>query len=85
MAKTLETELVSMVEPRPAKPTVAFVDEYYQFYKSLSAEVRSFEAFKFLHLGMISDIKRKPLPAIAKAVELDNHQGFSQIQLVASS
>lgn len=30
-----------------------------------------FEAFKFLHLGLISEIKRKSLPAIAKAVEVD--------------
>lgn len=39
-------------------------------------EVRSFEAFKFLHLGMISDIKRKSLPAIARVVGLENHQGL---------
>lgn len=37
-------------------------------------EVRSFEAFKFLHLGMISDIPRKSLPAIARAVGLPNDQ-----------
>lgn len=30
----------------------------------------------FLHLGMISDIKRKSLPAIAKAVGLDNPQSL---------
>lgn len=65
-----------MVEPRPARPSVAFVDEYCQFYRSLFPEVRSFEAFKYLHLGMISDIKRKSLPAIAKVVGLDNHQGL---------
>jgi len=33
-----------MVEPRPAKPTVKFVDEYCQWYQPLFAEVRSFEA-----------------------------------------
>jgi len=38
-----------MVEPRPAKPTVKFVDEYCQWYQPLFAEV-SFEAFKQLHL-----------------------------------
>ncbi|MBV9389825.1 MAG: IS701 family transposase [Chroococcidiopsidaceae cyanobacterium CP_BM_ER_R8_30] len=65
-----------MVEPRLATPTVAFVDEYCQFYQSLFPEVRSFEAFKFLHLGMIADIKRKSLPAIARAVGLENHQGL---------
>jgi SRSO17 transposase len=43
-------------------------------YAGLFPEVRSFEAFKLLHLGMISEIKRKSLPAIVKAVGLDNHQ-----------
>lgn len=72
----LQLQAVDMVEPRPATPTVAFVDEYCQFYQSLFSEIRSFEAFKFLHLGMISEIKRKSLPAIAKAVGLENHQGL---------
>jgi len=52
------------------------VDEYCQLYEGLFPEVRSFEAFKLLHLGMISEIKRKSLPAIAKAVGLDNHQNL---------
>jgi SRSO17 transposase len=39
-------------------------------------EVRSFEAFKLLHLGMISEIKLKTLPAIARAVGLDNSQNL---------
>ena len=38
--------------------------------------MRSFEAFKYLHVGMISDIKRKSLPAIAKIVGLNNEQGL---------
>ena len=54
-----------MTEPRPAKPTVKFVDDYCQWYESLFPEVRSFEAFKHLHIGMLADIKRKSLPAIA--------------------
>jgi len=60
-----------MVEPRPAKPTVKFVDEYCQWYQPLFAEVRSFEAFKQLHLGLISEVKRKSLPAIAQVAGLD--------------
>ncbi len=63
-----------MVEPRPPAPTVKFVDEYCQLYQKLFPFVRSFEAFKYLHMGMISDIKRKTLPSIAKIVGLDNHQ-----------
>jgi SRSO17 transposase len=39
-------------------------------------EVRSFEAFKHLHVGMISPIKRKTLPEIAKIVGLDQEQAL---------
>ncbi len=35
---------------------------------------RSFEAFKNLHMRMISQIKRKTLPEIAKVVGLENEQ-----------
>jgi len=48
---------------RDLLPTVKFVDEYCQWYQPLFA-VRSFEAFKQLHLGLISEVKRKSLPAI---------------------
>lgn len=65
-----------MVEPRLPSPTVKFVDEYCQWYQHLFPEVRSFEAFKYLQVGMISDIKRKSLPAIAKVVGLDNEQSL---------
>jgi len=65
-----------MVEPRPAKPTVQFVDEYCQWYQPLFPEVRSFEAFKQLHLGLISEVKRKSLPAIATVAGLDNAQSL---------
>jgi SRSO17 transposase len=65
-----------MSASREARPTIRFVDEYCQLYAGLFPEVRSFEAFKLLHLGMISDIKRKSLPAIAKAVGLDNQQSL---------
>ncbi len=65
-----------MSASREARPTIRFVDEYCQLYEGLFPEVRSFEAFKLLHLGMISEIKRKSLPAIAKAVGLDNQQNL---------
>ena len=63
-----------MVERRQPKPTVLFIDEYCEYYRKLFSDVRGFEAFKFLHMGMISEIKRKTLPAIAKIVGLENHQ-----------
>lgn len=65
-----------MLEPRIAKPTVSFIDDYCALYRSLFPEVRSFEAFKHLHVGMISDIKRKSLPAIARVVGLENEQSL---------
>jgi SRSO17 transposase len=61
-----------MVEPRPAKPTVQFIDKYCQWYQALFPEVRSFESFKQLHLGLISEVKRKTLPVIAQVAGLDN-------------
>ena len=68
-----------MIESRSAAPTVKFVDEYCQWYKSLFSNIRSFEAFKYLHVGCVSDIKRKTLPGIAKIVGLDNHQGLHHL------
>lgn len=63
-----------MVEPRNAVSTVTFIDNYCTIYRDLFADVRSFEAFKFLHIGTLSEIPRKSLPAIARAVGLTNDQ-----------
>lgn len=57
-----------MTRARQATSTVTFIDEYCQHYQDLFPDVRSFEHFKQLHVGMLSEIKRKTLPAIAKAV-----------------
>jgi SRSO17 transposase len=65
-----------MSAAREARPTIRFVDEYCQLFEGLFPEVRSFEAFKLLHLGMISEVKRKSLPVIARAVGLKNHQNL---------
>ena len=60
-----------MVTPqRRPKNTVAFVDNYCEHYSSLFEDVRHFENFKFLHVGMLSEIPRKSLPAIAKILGL---------------
>ena len=61
---------------REARPTLGFIDEYCQLYEGLFPQVRSYEAFKFLHLGMVSELKRKSLPALAKAVGLPNSQNL---------
>lgn len=62
--------------PRVAIATISFVDQYCSAYQELFPEVRSFESFKFLHVGMISELKRKSLPAIAKVVGLSNPQAL---------
>jgi SRSO17 transposase len=51
--------------PKEGKKTVKFVDEYCWIYRSLFDDVRYFESFKYLHVGILSDIKRKSLPVIA--------------------
>ena len=65
-----------MTKPREAKPTVQFIDSYSELYKDLFAEVRAYEYFKYILLGLISEIKRKSLPEIAKIVGLENSQGL---------
>ena len=54
--------------PRDARPTVPVIDRYCQDYQDLFPEVRSYECFKSLHLGLLSGLKRKSLPEIAKVV-----------------
>jgi SRSO17 transposase len=65
-----------MTEPRAARPTVRFIDEYCDSYKSIFPEVRSFEAFKQLHVGLVSEIKRKTLPHIAQVVGRKSSQSL---------
>lgn len=60
-----------MTIARQATTTVTFVDEYCARYQDIFPDVRSFEQFKYLHVGMLSEIKRKTFPAIAKAVGAD--------------
>ena len=66
-----------------ANATVSFVDQYCAVYKNLFPEVRSFECFKFLHLGMISQIKRKSLPAIARVAGLEQEQSLHHFLTVS--
>jgi SRSO17 transposase len=61
---------------RDAQPTVAVIDEYCSSYKDLFPEVRSYECFKYLHLGIISSIKRKSFPEIAKVVGISSPQSL---------
>jgi SRSO17 transposase len=66
-----------MVTPvREAAPTVTFIDHYCWIYRNLFSNVRHYESFKYLHLGMLSEIPRKSLPAIAKIAGLKNGQSL---------
>ena len=61
---------------RDAQPTVALVDEYCAEYKDIFKEVRNYECFKYLHLGIMSPLKRKSLPEIAKVVSIKSAQSL---------
>ena len=61
---------------REATATVKFVDEYCEQYRDLFTDVRSFEYFKELHIGLMSELPRKSLPAIAKVVGESDSQGL---------
>jgi SRSO17 transposase len=65
-----------MVLPQPAQASVTFVEQYCQHYRHLFREVRTYEAFKWLHLGIISELPRKSLPQIARAVGLKDGQAL---------
>lgn len=62
--------------PRDAHPTVAIIDTYCAEYKDLFKEVRNYECLKYLHLGIMSAIKRKSLPEIAKVVSINSAQSL---------
>jgi SRSO17 transposase len=60
-----------MTTPREPHSTISFVDQYCSAYQHLFADVRTFERFKSLQLGLLSEVKRKTLPAMARAVGAD--------------
>ena len=61
---------------RDAHPTVTIIDEYCTEYRDLFREVRNYECFKYLHVGIIAPIKRKSLPEIAKVVGINSAQSL---------
>ena len=65
-----------MTAPRDPKPMVDFIGVSCAYCQDLLPEARSFENFKDLHLRILSDIKRKSLPEIAKVAEIDNSQSL---------
>ena len=67
----VELQIIKHVA-RDAQPTVAVIDEYCAEYKDLFKEVRNYECFKYLHVGIMSPLKRKSLPEIAKVVSINS-------------
>jgi SRSO17 transposase len=62
--------------PRNSHPTVTIIDTYCAEYRELFKEVRNYECFKYLHLGITSPIKRKSLPEITKVVSINSAQSL---------
>jgi SRSO17 transposase len=60
-----------MTRVRPATPTVAFIDQYCAQYRGLFHNVRHFEQFSALHLGLLAETRRKSLPRLGKTVHVD--------------
>jgi SRSO17 transposase len=60
-----------MTRVRPATPTVAFIDQYCAHFRSLFHNVRHFEHFTALHLGLLAETRRKTLPRLGKTVHDD--------------
>lgn len=54
--------------PRTPESTILLVDQYCSYYQDLFPDVRSYEHFKLLHLGIISNLKRKSLPELEKVL-----------------
>ena len=65
-----------MSEPREPIETITFIDQYGGLYREVFSDVRSFEYFKRLQLGLIAELPRTSLPAIAKAVGLSDNQAL---------
>ena len=60
-----------MTKPREPSPTVAFVDDYCAHYRAVFPNVRQYEQFTHLELGLVAETKRKSLPRLAQATKAD--------------
>ncbi len=57
----MDVALLQKPLAREADAVSLVIDEYCAKYKDIFKEVISYECFKYLHLGIISSIKRKSL------------------------
>src|SRR5690242_16011833 len=61
----------AMTKARDPVPTVAFIDDYCAHYRSVFPNVRQFEQFTHLELGLTAETKRKSLPRLAQTAKAD--------------
>ena len=60
-----------MTKPREPARTVTFVDEYCAYYRAVFTNVRHFEQFTQLELGLLAETRRKSLPRLATTAKAD--------------
>ncbi|MEN9259667.1 MAG: hypothetical protein Q6L60_01780 [Thermostichus sp. HHBFW_bins_43] len=65
-----------MTLARQAPPTLQVIDDYCEAYRPHLPEVGSFEFFKLILLGLLSPMKRKNLPTVARHVGVESHQSL---------
>jgi SRSO17 transposase len=64
------------MELRQSVATVGFIDDYCLLYRSVFSDIRLYEGFKYLHIGILSLLPRKTLPEIAKLTGLKDGQSL---------
>jgi SRSO17 transposase len=67
------------MELRQSVATVGFIDDYCLLYRSVFADIRLYECFKYLHVGILSPLPRKTLPEIAKLTGLKDGQSLHHL------
>jgi SRSO17 transposase len=65
-----------MTQPRAAARTIIFIDEYCSYYQTTFPEVRSYEAFKRMLMGILTPSQRESLTTIGEIVGLKNSQSL---------
>lgn len=65
-----------MKHPRTPQSTISFIDQYCNNYQKIFSEVRNYEAFKQILMGILTPSKRKSLVTISKIVGLKNSQSL---------
>ena len=66
-----------MNRSRPTAKTVGVIDEEANYYRSIFNDVRQYECFKWLLVGILSILPRKSLPGIAKLAGLKDGQNLN--------